>query len=307
MKNFHDLQVKMLLIAIFLLIFAIIAYFVDNTILNIALAIAVIASISLFLKYLDLYMNLDKHIAVIHNLVKNPTFIDNRIWMHHDQYSDLFKAMEKYYKKNKTKLVLLRMQLDEIEQIKHKSAEGSEDFKMASSAIDFIENLQKKGVLTIRGIALKRIIDIEGEDDSDPKAPESEKKEEKKEIEEDNPLAEKGAEFKTPQEGRWKSRLAEGIKNIINDEHAKNIKQINLLSETPEIRVRVRAYVGLVKDRKVDIVDLKKATTSAKYVLENMPLTVDEKYKKSEIAKKRKKLEADKKKLKAKIDYVTKF
>jgi len=300
MWKYHDVQIKMLVTAISLLLLGLIVFF--TRVPFIALIVAVVIAILFFLKQLDLYMNLDKHATTIHNLIKYPMFIDNRIWLHHENYKNLFAILEKFCKANKTKLVLLRMQLDEIEQIKHKSAEDSEDFKNAKGAIDFIEDLQKKGVLTIRGIALKRIIEIEGEDDSDPKAPEPEKKE----IEEDNPLAANGADFKSAQEGRWKSRLAEGIKNIINDPRSANIKQINLMSETPEIRVRVRAYVGLVKDRKVEIVDIKKATTAGEYLIKNTPKTAEQIYNASAIVKAKKAREAKKKAIKAKIDYVIK-
>jgi len=286
MWKFEDKEVIILTCTLVLLISALVVFFTDlhPIILVIEIAIAVYC----FYKYSNFYFNYEKHEKKIFSTIKNPLFIDNRIWMHHGDYKPMFTILEKYCKKYKTQMVLLRMQLDEIEQIKHRSTEDTPDFNNAKVAIDFIEGLQKKGVLTIRGIGLKRIIDIEGEDNSDPKAPEAQVK--SKELEEDNPLAEKGADYKTPQEGRYKSRLAEGIKNILNDEFSK-VKQINLMSDTPEIRVRVRAYVTLVKDRKVDIVNIADVTKSAEFLIEYTPKTVEQKYKATKYVKKKQEIQ----------------
>jgi hypothetical protein len=259
----------------------------------------IIPFVVLFLKKLDIYMNLDKHKKTEFSLVKNPLIVDNNTWLNcTDKSKDTFDMITKVCKKYKTSFVLLRMQLDEITNIRHKAAkdEDSDTFKKATAAIELIEKLQsKEKVLTIRGISLKTIVEVEGVDDDEVEYVEK--------VEKENPLAIEGEIAKDQYEGWYKSKLAEGIKNILSN--SDKLKTINLISDNPEIRIRTRAYVSLIPDKSVEILDVAKIKKSWEYVTKNTPkkiLADYDKKKKDRAEEKEKK----KKALKEKIDFVIK-
>ena len=261
----------------------------------------IIPFVVLLLKKLDIYVNLEKHKKTEFSLVKYPLIVDNNTWLEcEDKHKETFEMITKVCKKYKTSFVLLKMQLDEIANIRHKAAkdEDSDIFKKATAAIELIEKLQaKEKILKIRGVSLKAIIEVE--DTSD----EEDEKKEKKEIEVDNPLAMEGAITKDAYEGLYKSKLAEGIANILRN--SPKLEGINLISENPEIRVRTRAYVELIPNKKVEIIDVEKVKKSWVYVTKNTPKPIlDDYYKK----KKEKEKQRDKKKKERqeKIDFIIK-
>ncbi len=252
----------------------------------------------LFLKKLDIYMNLDKHKKTEFSLVKNPLIVDNNAWLNcDDTHKDTFDMITKVCKKYKTSFVLLRMQLDEITNIRHKAAKNEDDktFKKATAAIELIEKLQKDKILTIRGISLKSVVEVEGVDDEESEVIEK--------VEVDNPLAMDGDIAKDQYEGWYKSKLAEGIKNILTN--SQKLKSINLISDNPEIRIRTRAYVSLIPDKSVDILDVAKIKKSHEYVTKNTPKKFLADYDKKKKEKQKAK-EKRKKALKEKIDFVIK-
>jgi len=262
----------------------------------------IIPFVVFFVKKLDIYMNLDKHKKTEFSLVKNPLIVDNNAWLNcDDTHKDTFDMITKVCKKYKTSFVLLRMQLDEITNIRHKAAKNEDDktFKKATAAIELIEKLQaKEKVLTIRGISLKRVIEVEGTD--------SEESEVIEKVEVDNPLAMDGDIAKDQYEGWYKSKLAEGIKNILsNCSDDCKLKTINLISDNPEIRIRVRAYASLIPDKSVDILDVAKIKKSHEYVTKNTPKKFLAEYDKKKKDKAKEK-EKKKKALKDKIDFVIK-
>jgi hypothetical protein len=261
--------------------------------------LVIIPFVLLFLKKLDIYINLDKHKLTEFSLVKNPLIVDNNTWLNcTDKSKDTFEMITKVCKKYKTSFVLLRMQLDEITNIRHKAAkdEDSDTFKKATAAIELIEKLQSKDkVLAIRGIGLKTIVEAEGVDDDEVEYVEK--------IEKENPLAMDGEIAKDQYEGWYKSKLAEGIKNILSN--SDKLKAINLISDNPEIRIRTRAYLELIPDKSVTIVDSGKILKSWEYVTKNTPkkfLADYDKKKKDKI----KEMDKKKKAFKEKIDFVIK-
>jgi len=259
----------------------------------------IIPFVVFFLKKLDIYINLDKHKKTEFSLVKNPLIVDNNTWLNcDDKHKDTFDMITKVCKKYKTSFVLLRMQLDEITNIRHKAAKNEDDktFKKATAAVELIEKLQSKDkVLTIRGISLKNVVEIEGADNEDSEVIEK--------VEVANPLALDGDIAKDQYEGWYKSKLAEGIKNILSN--SDKLKSINLISDNPEIRIRARAYVALIPDKNVDILDVAKIKKSHEYVTKNTPkkfLAEYEKKKKDKVKEKEKK----KKARREKIDFIIK-
>ncbi len=267
----------------------------------------IIPFVILFLKKLDIYINLDKHKKTEFSLVKNPLIVDNNTWLEcDDKHKDTFDMITKVCKKYKTSFVLLRMQLDEIINIRHKAAkdEDAKQFKKATAAIELIEKLQAKDkVLTIRGVSLKYIEKLEGDEEESDYVEST--KNSNQEEEKDNCLAIDGELAKDQFEGWYKSKLAEGIKNILTSCESDKLKAINLISENPEIRIKVRAYVGLIEGKSVEILDVEKIKKSHEYVTKNTPKKFLSDYDKKKKEKQKEK-EKKKKALKEKWDFVIK-
>ncbi len=268
--------------------------------------LVIIPFVLLWLKKLDIYINLDKHKKTEFSLVKNPLIVDNNTWLEcDDKHKDTFDMITKVCKKYKTSFVLLRMQLDEIINIRHKAAkdEDAPKFKKATAAIELIEKLQaKEKVLTIRGVSLKYIEKIEG---SQEESEYIEKSDDDSSEEKDNCLALEGDIAKDQFEGWYKSKLAEGIKNILESCQSDKLKAINLISNNPEIRIKVRAYVNLIDAKSVEILDVEKIKKSHEYVSKNTPKKLFADYDKKR-KDRQKAIEDKKKKIKEKWDFVIK-
>ena len=268
----------------------------------------IIPFVVLFLKKLDIYMNLDKHKKETFKVIRYPLILDNSVWLNSDSEENkkIFNMVKWLCTKHNTSFLLLRMQLDEIANIRHKAAkdEDSATFKNATNALKLIEELQKtkikdkadKKFLTIRGVSLKKIIEIEGGDDD---------AEYIQKVEVDNPLAQEGEITKDAYEGIYKSRLADGIKNILKSIDSKDLTTINLISNNEEIRIRARIYSDILDNKKIEVIDVKKAYKSWEYVSKNTPKKFLAEYDKKKKDKAKAK-EKKKKALKDKIDFVIK-
>ena len=268
----------------------------------------IIPFVVFFVKKLDIYMNLDKHKKEVFKVIKNPLILDNSVWLNSqtEENKKIFEMVKWLCTKHNTSFLLLRMQLDEIANIRHKAAknEDSETFKNATEALKLIEELQKtkikkdadKKFLTIRGVSLKKIVEIEGEDED---------VEYIQKVEVDNPLAQDGEITKEAYEGVYKSRLADGIKNILKNIDSKDLTAINLISTNEEIRIRARIYSEILENKKIEVIDVKKAQKSWEYVSKNTPKKFLAEYDKKKKDKAKEK-EKKKKALKDKIDFVIK-
>ena len=270
--------------------------------------LVIIPFVILFIKKLDIYFNLEKHKKDSFKVIRYPLILDNSVWLNSESEDNkkIFDMVKGLCKKYNTSFLLLRMQLDEIANIRHKAAkdEDSTTFKNATQALKLIEELQKtkikdgadKKFLTIRGVSLKKIIEIEGVDDD---------AEYIQKVEIDNPLAQDAEITKDAYEGVYKSKLADGIKNILSSMDSKDLTTINLISNNEEIRIRARVYSDILDNKKIEVIDAKKALKSWEYVSKNTPkkFLADYYKKKGEKEKAKKK---KKKALKDKIDFVIK-
>ena len=271
--------------------------------------LVIIPFVLLWFKKLDIYFNLEKHKKTAFKVVKYPLILDNSVWLNSESEENqkIFKMVKWLCKKHKTSFLLLRMQLDEIANIRHKAAkdEDSVNFIKATKALQLIEKLQKEKhvpgpdpspkYLTIRGGSLKKLVEIEGGDED---------VEFLQKIEVENPLAQNGEITKEAYEGVYKSRLADGIKDILLKTNS-NLAAINLISDNEEIRIRARVYSDSLDNKKIDVIDVNKAYKSWEYVSKNTPKKIftDRDKKRKERAKARAK---KRKELKGKWDFVIK-
>lgn len=208
----------------------------------------VLLSIQIVKIYRELFGLNKEKIKLIDMVSKNMLF-DNNIWMH-SEYDSLFDNLKYACKQAGAKVILFKIQLEEIANIRNKAKdEESDEYKMAELAIKRIEDFQKSNILRL--------------EDKDTNAASSEMTKEHSNIEElynnnNVVVIEKGSAAPAkpslpgdPKEGVHKSLLINSLITKLNSEASYTFVSLN-----PELRVRLRAYLNEHEDKKAEIVEV---------------------------------------------------
>lgn len=189
-------------------------------------------------------------------MLAKKTVLDNNIWMD-KSYDLLFDNIKYLCKRGSYKVVLFKIQIEEIANIKNRAPnEDSDEYKAAALAIKRIEDFQKMKIVTIDQSnypAPKKVTHNLNDDEI-----------EAAKIEE---LEMKLFMLKKPKlpgdakEGMRKSNLANYLSKVLTDK-----EEYTLISANQEVRIRLRAFLFEHSDKKLDIVEPKKVVEYAQYV-----------------------------------------
>ena len=196
----------------------------------------------------------------LHKMLAGKVVFDNNIWMD-TQYDTLFDNIKYLCKQGKYQVILFKIQIEEIANIRNKSKDvESEEYKMAELAIKRIEDFQKSKILVIE----------DKEEKEKPKEEQNESSEGTKvtlpqeltlKIKQDIPKPKNPPLPSDPKEAIHKSYLIDSLISRLSSK-----KEYTYVSLNPELRVRLRAYLLEHNNVAVDIVEVKAVEKHASYV-----------------------------------------
>ena len=200
----------------------------------------------------------------LRKMLAGKVVFDNNIWMG-EEYNKIFDNIKFLCKREKYKVVLFKIQIEEIANIRNKSKdEESQEYKMAALAIKRIEDFQKSKILVIEDKLEKK------EEPKEEKNEAEQEGEEKKistpqelivKITQEAPKPKKPSLPTDPKEAIHKSLLIDSLTSRLSSK-----KEYTFVSLNPELRVRLRAYLSEHSDVKIDIVEVKAVEKQAAYV-----------------------------------------
>lgn len=188
---------------------------------------------------------------------------DNNVWMD-KKYDLLFDNIKFLCAKNSSSVILFQIQIEEIANIRNKAKDpASDEYKMAELAIKRIENFQKSKALKIEDKKAKESAPQEpsSSDEDESQIIHSNQQEIIVRVEQNPPPPKKPALPADPKEGVHKSLLIDSLTSRLEGQ-----QEYTYVSENPELRVRLRAFLLENSDKKADIVEAKVIEKHCKYV-----------------------------------------
>jgi len=190
-------------------------------------------------------------------MLANKVVFDNNIWMD-KSYDKLFDNIKYLCKKEKFSVVLFKIQLEEIANIRNKAkVEDSPEFQMADLAIKRIEDYQKSKILKIEDKLEKKEAPQEPQEELKIATPQ----ELTVKITQEPPKPKKPPLPADPKEAIHKSFLIDSLTSRLSSK-----KEYTYVSLNPELRVKLRAFLIEHSDVKIDIVEVKTVEKQASYI-----------------------------------------
>ncbi len=197
----------------------------------------------------------------LRKMLAGKVVFDNNIWMG-EEYKSLFENIKYLCKEGKYKVVLFKIQLEEIANIRNKAKdEDSLEYQMAELAIQRIEDFQKSKLLTLEDKLEKSQEKKEEKPKEKSEQELSITKEITLNIKQESPKPKNPPLPTDPKEAIHKSYLIESLITRLSSK-----KEYTFVSLNPELRVRLRAYLMENSNLQVDIVEVKAVEKQAKYV-----------------------------------------
>jgi len=197
----------------------------------------------------------------LRKMLAGKMLFDNNIWME-KEFDLMFDNIKYMCKKYSYKVVLFKIQIEEIANIRNKAKdESSEEYKMAELAIKRIEDFQKTKILLLED---KKEKEPEATQEQEVEEEETTPKEQKEivvKIEQPQTAPKKPALPTDPKEAIHKSLLIDSLVTRLTDKAIYTYVSLN-----PELRVRLRAFLQEHSDKKAEIVEVKVIKKHTDYI-----------------------------------------